>query len=75
MPIQIGHDNLQTLEIWHCGYCARCAVPGCRSLARIVLRRVAQGGGPEAQTEHCYRHARKSITKARRGWVQLLDMR
>jgi hypothetical protein len=64
-----------SLQIWTCGYRARCSVTGCNNLARIVLARVAPGGAPDGQSEFCHQHVRAGIAKATADGVGIYDMR
>jgi len=40
-------DSAQMVEIelWPCLYRIRCTATDCRNLARVIVRRVAEGGG------------------------------
>jgi hypothetical protein len=47
----------QTLEIWPCGYVAKCSAPECRWRATTILRYLDNQGRPDHQTEACDTHA------------------
>ena len=69
---QIGEGGV-ALEMWACGFRARCTVPACGNLAQLVLVRVARGGAPDGQSEFCFRHARTSVAKAKASGVSVFD--
>ena len=66
-------DQLTELELWPCEYRVKCKVPGCRNLARVIVRRIAQGGAPEGQSEFCNKDARASVDAARVQGVPVHD--
>jgi hypothetical protein len=41
------------VELWPCGYIARCLAPECRRRATTILRYLDNQGRPEHQTEAC----------------------
>jgi hypothetical protein len=47
----------QVIELWPCGYTARCTAPECRRRATTILRYVDNQGRREHQTEACATHA------------------
>ena len=57
------------------GYHARCTEPGCRNLARVILRRADAGGRPIDNGEFCLRHARSRIKSARAAGIRVYDDR
>lgn len=48
----------QTVELWPCGYIARCAARECRRRATTIMRYLDNQGRPDGQTEACEIHAR-----------------
>jgi glycosyltransferase involved in cell wall biosynthesis len=54
------------MELWPCGYRAQCASPGCRNLARVILRRVTPGGAPDGQDQ---REPKRSVAVRRKSFV------
>jgi hypothetical protein len=46
------------------GHRARCTAPGCRNVARAILRYVDRGGRPVSNLERCNRHTREAIERA-----------
>jgi hypothetical protein len=75
MGIETVGEGSQALELWPCGYRARCAAAGCGNVARIILRRVAPGGAADGQSEFCLRHVRADVAKAKAQGVGVYDMR
>lgn len=63
------------IELWPCHYRAQCTEPGCRYLARIIVRFVADGGSPEGQRELCNRDARKQVEALKAKGMPVHDMR
>ena len=45
------------VELWPCGYVARCSVLDCRRRATTILRYLDNQGRPDRQTEACSAHA------------------
>jgi hypothetical protein len=45
------------VELWPCGYVAKCAAPECRRRATTILRYLDNQGRPDRQTEACSAHA------------------
>jgi hypothetical protein len=46
------------VEVWPCGYTAKCSASDCRRRATTILRYLDNQGRPEGQTEACDAHAR-----------------
>jgi hypothetical protein len=47
----------EIVELWPCGYTAKCAAPECRRRATTILHYVDNQGRPDHQTEACDDHA------------------
>jgi hypothetical protein len=47
----------RTVELWHCGYTARCSGPECRRHATTILRYLDNQGRPDRQLDACDTHA------------------
>ena len=47
------------VEVWPCGYVAKCAVPWCRQRATTILRYLDKQGRPYRQVDVCKNHARE----------------
>jgi hypothetical protein len=45
------------VELWPCGYVARCSAPDCRLRATTILRYLDDQERPDRQTEACDAHA------------------
>jgi hypothetical protein len=45
------------VELWQCGYTAKCSAPECRRRASTILRYLDNQGRPDRQTEACDAHA------------------
>jgi hypothetical protein len=45
------------LELWPCGYIARCSALGCRRRATTILRYLDNQGRPDHQADACDTHA------------------
>jgi len=69
-----AHDGLE-IELWPCQYRIKCTAAGCRNLARVIVRRVADGGAPEGQSEMCNKDARMTAAAAGADDVPVHDMR
>jgi hypothetical protein len=55
-----GHlmaDDTKTIEIWPCGYDARCKVQNCKTKETIIARGSYSGGRPIRQYELCVAQA------------------
>jgi hypothetical protein len=50
-------DDTKTIELWPCGYDARCNVRNCKAKATIIARGNDSGGRPIRQYELCQAHA------------------
>jgi hypothetical protein len=50
-------DETKTIELWPCGYDARCNVKNCNAKAMTLARSVDAGGRPMKQYELCSIHA------------------
>jgi hypothetical protein len=50
-------DDTKTIELWPCGYDARCNVRNCKAKATTLARSVDTGGRPMKQYELCAVHA------------------
>jgi hypothetical protein len=53
-------DTLASVTIIALGYRARCTEPGCRNLARLLLRYADSGGRPTINPHFCHAHAQGS---------------
>ena len=47
------------VEVWPCGYVAKCSVPWCQQLATTILRYLDKQGRPYRQVDVCKTHARE----------------
>ena len=52
---RVAPMNSVEIELWPCQYRIKRTTAGCRNLARIIVRRVAEGGAPLGQSELCNR--------------------
>jgi hypothetical protein len=59
-------DEIQTIELWHCGYDARCKVRNCKAKATTLARSVDNHGRPLKQYELCVVHT-EQVAKRERG--------
>lgn len=50
-------DDSKTIELWPCGYDARCNVRNCKAKATTLARSTDSGGKPIKQYELCQVHA------------------
>jgi hypothetical protein len=50
-------EDTKTIELWPCGYDARCQVKNCRAKATTVASSIDAGGRPIRQYELCHVHA------------------
>jgi hypothetical protein len=71
----MGNMQILEIELWPCQYRVRCTTAGCGNLARVIVRRVAEGGAPEGQSELCTRDARAEVEAALAGGISVHDMR
>jgi hypothetical protein len=55
----------QVIELWPCGYVARCSAPECRRRANAILRYLDNQGRPDHQTDACDTHARELCAELR----------
>jgi hypothetical protein len=63
-------------ELWPCQYRIKCtAQAACRNLARVIVRRVAEGGPPLGQSEFCNKDARMTAAAASADGIAAHDMR
>jgi hypothetical protein len=62
------------LHLWPCGYRIKCKAPGCRNLARVIVRYIEDGGAPSGQNEYCNADARAEIEAAKAKRVDVHDM-
>jgi hypothetical protein len=51
--------EVREVEVWPCGYSARCSVPWCRRRAATILRYLDNQGRPYRQADVCETHARE----------------
>jgi hypothetical protein len=70
-------QDRQTMEVelWPCQYRIKCTAAGCPNLARVIVRRVAEGGTPLGQSELCNKDARLTAAAARADGASVHDMR
>jgi hypothetical protein len=47
----------QVIELWPCGYTARCSAPECRRRTTTILRYLDSQGRPDHQADACDSHA------------------
>jgi hypothetical protein len=47
----------QVVELWPCGYVAKCSAPECRRRATTILRYLDNQGRSDHQTDACDIHA------------------
>jgi hypothetical protein len=47
----------QVIELWPCGYTAKCSAPECRRRATTILRYLDNHERPDHQTHACDTHA------------------
>jgi hypothetical protein len=70
------HDGqVAQIQLWPCGYRAKCTAPDCPDLARVIIRRVEAGGAPMGQDEYCNKHARVAAEAALASGIAVHDMR
>jgi hypothetical protein len=50
-------DETKEIELWPCGYDARCQVKNCKAKATMVARSMDSGGRAIRQNELCTVHA------------------
>ena len=62
-------------ELSRCLCHIQCTAPGCRNLARVIVRRIAEGSAPEGQSELCNRDARAAVEEAKANAIAVHDMR
>jgi hypothetical protein len=55
----------QTVELWPCGYTAKCSAPECRRRATTILRYLDSQERPDRQTDTCDNHARELSAELR----------
>ena len=65
----------QTVELWPCGYTARCSAPECRRRATTILRYLDNQGRPDGQTEACDAHASELSAELNVDRPQALNVR
>jgi hypothetical protein len=62
-------DDTKTIELWPCGYDARCNVRHCKARATTLARRIDTGDGPIKQHELCSVHADQVAQREKlKGW-------
>jgi hypothetical protein len=59
-------DETKAIELWPCGYAARCNVKNCTAKATTLARSVDAGGRPIKQYELCSVHA-EQVTEREKG--------
>jgi hypothetical protein len=57
------------------GYRARCTVPRCKNLGRMILRYADAGGRPISNSEVCHAHARVRVARDRAAGLKVYDDR
>jgi hypothetical protein len=57
------------------GYRARCTVPRCKNLGRMILRYADAGGRPISNSEVCHAHARVRLARDRAAGLKVYDDR
>ncbi|MGD0292049.1 MAG: hypothetical protein ABSC63_20815 [Candidatus Binataceae bacterium] len=63
------------IELWPCQYRVKCTAAGCPNLARVIVRRIAEGGAPLGQSELCNKDARATTAAVRADGVPVYEMR
>jgi len=58
-------DETKTIELWPCGYHARCNVKNCKARATILARSVDAGARPKKQYELCAVHGEQVAERER----------
>jgi hypothetical protein len=58
-------DDTKTIELWPCGYDARCNVRNCKAKATRLARSLDSGGRPIRQYELCAAHAEQVVERER----------
>jgi hypothetical protein len=66
IPPRLMPDDTKTIELWPCGYDARCNVRNCNAKATTLARSVDAGGRPIQQYELCGVHA-EQVAERREG--------
>ena len=51
----------QVVELWPCGYTAKCSAPACRRRATTILRYLDNQERPDGQTEACDTRASEAL--------------
>ena len=55
----------RTVELWTCGYIAKCSARGCRRRATTILRYLDSQGRPDHQIDACDIHASELCAELR----------
>jgi len=71
----MGNAPRLEIELWPCQYRIKCTAAGCRNLARVIVRRIAEGGAPEGQSALCNKDARAAAAAALAAGIPVHDMR
>jgi hypothetical protein len=58
-------DDTKAIELWPCGYDARCNVRNCKAKATALARSVDSGGRPIKQYELCAVHGEQVAERDR----------
>ena len=58
-------DETKAIELWPCGYDARCRIKNCRARATLLARSIDAGGRPLRQYELCAAHAKQVAERER----------
>jgi hypothetical protein len=61
------------VELWPCGYTARCSVPECRRRPTTILRYLDNQERPDHQTDDCDTHASELCAELR--VIEAIDRR
>jgi hypothetical protein len=56
-------------------YRARCTMPRCKNLGRMILRYADPGGRPISNSEFCHAHARVRLARVRAAGLKVNDNR
>ncbi len=73
-PVE-SQDEAACLTVITIGYRAKCTEPGCRNLARAILRYGDRSGRPVSNSERCHAHAREALEGAMKAGLAIYDER
>jgi hypothetical protein len=64
-PVAAVIDETKAIELWPCGYNARCSVKNCRATATTIARSVDIHGRPIRQYDLCQVHCEQVTERER----------